>query len=114
MKRGLSIRGLVQRLILTLTRKIRMKTAILTILNAFKLRASIITLSVTLATHALSIMLVHVSPSVLLVFECLDELANCGSTSGGVDKCSEVSGDVLVGEGELILNALNVDQFSMA
>ena len=59
-------------------------------------------------------MLMHVPPSIFLELKCLDELTNCGSTSGGVDKRSEVSGDVLVGEGELILDALNVGRFSMA
>ena len=86
-----------------------MKTAILTVLNTFKLRALIITLLVMLATHVLFIMLMYISISVLLVFKCLDELTNCDSISRGVDKCSEVSDDVLIDEDELILNALNVD-----
>ena len=96
MKRGLLIGGLIQRLILTLTGKIRMKTAILTILNAFKLRASIITLLVMLATYVLFIILVHISSSVLLVFKGLNELTNCSSVSEGVNKCLEVSSDVLI------------------
>ena len=53
-------------------------------------------------------MLMHVPPSVLLMFKGLDELANCGSTGRWVDERSEFSHDVLIGEGELILHAFNI------
>ena len=74
-ERGLTIRRLIlrliRRLIWSLTRKIRTKTAILTIPVSFYSRASIITFSITLTTHTLSITAirpVHVPPSILLEF----------------------------------------------
>ena len=85
-----------------------MKVTILTVLT-FKLRASIISISVMLATHALStIMPMHVPPSVFLEVECLNELTDRGSSSRGVNECSEFSCDVLIDEGQLIFNTLNV------
>ena len=75
-----------------------MKIIILTVLNTFKLRVSIITLSVTLITYILFIMLMYISLSVLLVFKCLNELANCDSISERVNKHLKVSNDVLIDE----------------
>ena len=86
-----------------------MKTAILTVLNAFKPRASIIILSVTLTAYILFIILMYISVSVLLVFKCLNELTNCSSISEGVNEHLKISGDVLIDKDQLILNTLNVD-----
>ena len=104
---------------MSLTGKVRERTKVsmLTVLVSFKSGASIILFSVTLTSHALSvipIMPVHVPPSIFLELKCLDELTNCGSTSRGVNKSSEISGDVLIGESQLIFNAINIGRFSMA
>ena len=89
-KKRLTIRRLILRLIwsliLTLTRKIKIKTFILTVLVFFKLRTLIFTVSITvmLITHALIvtvIMSVHVSSSVFLKLKSLNKLTDCDSIS---------------------------------
>ena len=53
-------------------------------------------LSVMLTAYALFIILMHVSLSVLLIFECLNELTNCDSISEGVNECLEISDNILI------------------
>ena len=121
-KEKLTIKRLILRLIwsliLTLTRKIRMKTVIPIISIFFKLRISILAILVTVTqiTYALIvtfIMLMHVSLSVFFEFECLNELTNCDSISKWVNKDLKISNNVLIDEDQLILNTLNVDWLNM-
>lgn len=48
-----------------------------------------------------------------LQFASRDELANHSSTSRGVEESSELAGDVLVGEGRLLFNVLNIGRLGM-
>lgn len=48
-----------------------------------------------------------------LQFAGRDELANHSTTSRGVEGSPELTGDVLVGEGQLVFNVLNIGRLGM-